>query len=88
MVKVTVLMRDMAAYKEINDIYSTYFPSPGAPSRAAFAVAGLPMDGESIDHLVTAVRCNASCTPLVTLTIGVCSLATAALVEFLVEALA
>lgn len=46
-VKTTVLLRDMAEYKAVNDVYSAAFEAAGAtvmPARAAFAVAGLPAD--------------------------------------------
>ncbi len=43
-VKVTVLLADIAAFKEMNDVYSTFFPSE-PPARAAFAVKDLPLGG-------------------------------------------
>jgi len=46
-VKTTVLLRDMAAYKGVNAVYEAAFTAAGAtvmPARAAYAVAGLPAD--------------------------------------------
>ncbi|WP_461209279.1 RidA family protein [Desulfocurvus sp. DL9XJH121] len=41
-VKVTVLMRDLADFAPMNEIYAGYFTSE-APARAAFQVAALPL---------------------------------------------
>lgn len=43
-VKVTVLLADIATFKEMNDVYSTFFPH-NPPARAAFAVKDLPLGG-------------------------------------------
>ena len=43
-VKVTVLLADIATFKEMNDVYSTFFPQE-PPARAAFAVKDLPLGG-------------------------------------------
>lgn len=43
-VKVTVLLADIASFKEMNDVYSTFFPQ-NPPARAAFAVKDLPLGG-------------------------------------------
>lgn len=43
-VKVTVLLADIASFKEMNDVYSTFFPH-NPPARAAFAVKDLPLGG-------------------------------------------
>ena len=41
-VKVTVLMRDLADFVPMNEVYATYFTTD-APARAAFQVAALPL---------------------------------------------
>ncbi|MCL4237591.1 MAG: Rid family detoxifying hydrolase [Anaerolineae bacterium] len=41
-VKVTVYLADIAAFKEMNDVYSAFFPTQ-PPARAAFAVRDLPL---------------------------------------------
>jgi len=40
-VKLTVYLTDMAAYADVNDVYSSFFKSD-PPARVALAVAGLP----------------------------------------------
>ncbi len=44
-VKVTVLMQDMADFAAMNEVYAGYFPSE-PPARAAFQVARLPLDAQ------------------------------------------
>ncbi|MCB0770105.1 MAG: Rid family detoxifying hydrolase [Flavobacteriales bacterium] len=41
LVKVTILLSDMAHYASVNEVYGTYFTDP-PPAREAFAVKGLP----------------------------------------------
>ncbi len=41
-VKATVFLADIAAFKEMNDVYSAFFPAQ-PPARAAFAVRDLPL---------------------------------------------
>jgi len=41
-VKSTCLLKDIADFKEMNEVYSGYFPD-NKPARAAFAVKSLPM---------------------------------------------
>ncbi|MCX6286287.1 MAG: RidA family protein [Bacteroidetes bacterium] len=41
-VKTSCLISDMASYQKVNSIYGTFFPE-NPPSRAAYAVAGLPL---------------------------------------------
>ncbi|MCD4687224.1 MAG: Rid family detoxifying hydrolase [Anaerolineae bacterium] len=43
-VKCTVLLADIATFKEMNEVYSTFFPD-APPARAAFAVKDLPLGG-------------------------------------------
>ncbi|MBN1679152.1 MAG: hypothetical protein JW966_02590 [Anaerolineae bacterium] len=43
-VKVTVLLADIASFSEMNTVYSTFFPDD-PPARAAFAVKDLPLGG-------------------------------------------
>lgn len=43
LVKVTVFLRDMAIYKEVNEIYERYVPQP-FPARTAIAVKELPLN--------------------------------------------
>ncbi len=43
-VKVTVLLADIETFGEMNQVYSTFFPSD-PPARAAFAAKGLPLGG-------------------------------------------
>eukprot|EP01132_Coremiostelium_polycephalum_P007497 gene7497-9213_t len=40
-VKTTILLRDMADFGPVNNVYSTFFPDE-PPARSTFAVAGLP----------------------------------------------
>ena len=44
-VKVTVLMRDMAEFAAMNEVYGEYFPQD-PPARAAFQVAALPLGAQ------------------------------------------
>ncbi len=41
-VKVTVFLADIASFKEMNEVYSAFFPTQ-PPARAAFAVRDLPL---------------------------------------------
>lgn len=41
LVKVTILLSDMALYNAVNEVYGTYFTTV-PPAREAFAVKGLP----------------------------------------------
>ena len=42
-VKTTVFLADMKEFAGMNEVYSTFFPSP-PPARATVAAAGLPRD--------------------------------------------
>lgn len=42
-VKCSIFMSDMAVYKEVNEVYGTYFKID-PPAREAIAAKGLPMD--------------------------------------------
>ncbi|WP_039880061.1 RidA family protein [Listeria fleischmannii] len=42
-VKLTVFLKDLQDFKEVNDIYATYFTGV-FPARSAFQVAALPMN--------------------------------------------
>ncbi len=53
-VKSTCLLSDMANFKEMNEVYASYYPSE-QPARAAFAVKELPM-GVLIEIESIAVR--------------------------------
>ncbi len=41
-VKCSIFLSDMALFKEVNEVYSPYFPVD-PPAREAFAVKGLPL---------------------------------------------
>ena len=41
-VKCSIFLSDMALYKDVNEVYGSYFPSD-PPAREAMAVKGLPM---------------------------------------------
>jgi 2-iminobutanoate/2-iminopropanoate deaminase len=41
-VKSTCLLADMSLFKEMNEVYATFYPEK-QPARAAFAVKGLPL---------------------------------------------
>jgi 2-iminobutanoate/2-iminopropanoate deaminase len=43
--KATVLLKDMAHFKAVNEIYAEFVPPP-YPARAAFAVRDLPLGAE------------------------------------------
>lgn len=53
-VKVTVLLKDMADFKTVNEVYSQYFNKP-YPARSAFAVKELPLS-VSIEIEVIAMK--------------------------------
>lgn len=42
-IKLTVFLKDLQDFKEVNDIYATYFTGV-FPARSAFQVAALPMN--------------------------------------------
>ena len=44
-VKVTIFLRNMGDFNQVNEVYGTYFPS-SPPARSTVAVAGLPRDVE------------------------------------------
>ncbi|MBN2231917.1 MAG: RidA family protein [Deltaproteobacteria bacterium] len=52
-VKVTVLLRDMGDFAAVNAIYAEFFGGH-RPARAAFAVAGLPLDGRIEVEMIAA----------------------------------
>eukprot|EP00210_Caulerpa_lentillifera_P006388 g6102.t1 len=43
-IKVTIMMSDIQHFKQINEVYASFF-GEDPPARAAFAAAGLPVDG-------------------------------------------
>lgn len=53
-VKVTVLLTDMADFAAVNEVYAEFFTAP-YPARSAFAVAALPKGG-AIEIEAIAVR--------------------------------
>ncbi len=53
-VKVTVLLADMANFAAVNEVYAEFFEAP-YPARSAFAVAALPKGG-NIEIEAIAVR--------------------------------
>ncbi|CAB4918958.1 unannotated protein [freshwater metagenome] len=51
-VRCTVWLRDMAAFREVNEVYASFFAGE-PPARVAIAVAGLPADAlVEIDAIV------------------------------------
>jgi len=44
-VKVTIFLKDMGSFTQVNDVYSTYFPS-SPPARSTVEVARLPRDAD------------------------------------------
>lgn len=42
-VKTTIMLADLKDFKQVNEIYAKYFPSP-APARSTYQVAALPLD--------------------------------------------
>lgn len=54
LVKVTILLSDMAHYSAVNDVYGSYFGEI-PPAREAFAVKGLPR-GVNVEISGVAVR--------------------------------
>ena len=44
-VKVTIFLRDIGNFNQVNEVYATYFPSL-PPARSAVGVAKLPRDAE------------------------------------------
>ncbi|XP_042485828.1 reactive Intermediate Deaminase A, chloroplastic-like [Macadamia integrifolia] len=44
-VKTTILLADLKDFKQVNEIYGKYFPSP-APARATYQVAALPLNAK------------------------------------------
>ena len=44
-VKVTIFLKNIGDFNQVNEVYGTYFPS-SAPARSTVAVAGLPRDVE------------------------------------------
>ena len=54
-VKTTVLLADIADFKAVNEVYARFFTGPVLPTRAAFAVAALPL-GARVEIEAIAVR--------------------------------
>lgn len=51
-VKTTVLVGDLSRFKEINEVYATFFTAP-FPARATFEVSALPKDAQvEIDAVI------------------------------------
>jgi 2-iminobutanoate/2-iminopropanoate deaminase len=44
-VKVTIFLKNIGDFNQVNEVYGTYFPS-SPPARSTVAVAGLPRDVE------------------------------------------
>jgi len=44
-VKVTIFLKDMGNFSQVNEVYATYFPS-SPPARSTVEVARLPRDAE------------------------------------------
>jgi len=44
-IKVTIFLKDMANFSQVNEVYATYFPS-SPPARSTVEVARLPRDAE------------------------------------------
>ena len=44
-VKVTIFLKDMGNFKQVNEVYATYFPS-SPPARSTVEVSGLPRDAD------------------------------------------
>ena len=44
-VKVTIFLKDMGNFSQVNEVYSTYFPS-SPPARSTVEVARLPRDAD------------------------------------------
>tara|TARA_Y100000766_G_scaffold175396_1_gene150575 strand:- start:1273 stop:1650 length:378 start_codon:yes stop_codon:yes gene_type:complete len=59
LVKVTVLMSDIAFYSKINEIYGEWLGDSVAPSRAAYAVSDLPL-GALVEIVCEAFRGSGS----------------------------
>ena len=59
LVKVTVLMSDIAFYPKINEIYGDWLGDSIAPSRAAYAVSDLPL-GALVEIVCEAFRGSGS----------------------------
>ena len=59
LVKVTVLMSDIAFYSKINEIYGDWLGDSIAPSRAAYAVSDLPL-GALVEIVCEAFRGSGS----------------------------
>ena len=53
-VKVSIFLSDMKIYKDVNEVYGTYF-SENPPAREAIAAKGLPM-GVDVEMSCVAVR--------------------------------
>jgi 2-iminobutanoate/2-iminopropanoate deaminase len=45
MVKVTIFLKDIGNFNQVNEVYATYFPS-SPPARSTVQVAKLPRDAE------------------------------------------
>ena len=59
LVKVTVLMSDIAFYSKINEVYGEWISDSIAPSRAAYAVSDLPL-GALVEIVCEAFRGSGS----------------------------
>ena len=59
LVKVTVLMSDIAFYSKINEVYGEWISDSVAPSRAAYAVSDLPL-GAMVEIVCEAFRGSGS----------------------------
>ena len=44
-VKVTIFLKDMGNFNQVNEVYATYFPS-SPPARSTVEVSGLPRDAD------------------------------------------
>jgi len=61
--KVTILLTDMAQFAAVNAVYAKYFPN-NFPARSTFAVVGLPLNSlveiECIAHIPSATSSSSS----------------------------
>jgi 2-iminobutanoate/2-iminopropanoate deaminase len=44
-IKVTIFLKDIGNFNEVNEVYATYFPS-SPPARSTVGVAKLPKDAD------------------------------------------
>lgn len=54
-VKVTIFLKDMANFNQVNEVYANYFPS-SPPARSTVKVARLPRDVDIEIEAIALVR--------------------------------